>query len=122
MSQEHCTSLRHESESPRRLDERPPDRIRKLGQDRARLAVVEGIEFTLRLDPYLSLKALAAHSGLSVRKLREHLTAPPRPLPHYRIGAKIVVRRGEYDTWALRYRRVGDPKMERVVAEVLRDL
>ena len=42
----------------------------------AKIRVVEGVAVTLPLDPYLSLKALASYSGLSVRKLREALTDP----------------------------------------------
>lgn len=46
----------------------------------AKIRVVEGVAVTLPLDPYLSLKALASYSGLSVRKLREALTDPSHPL------------------------------------------
>ncbi len=42
----------------------------------AKIRVVEGVAVTLPLDPYLSLKARASYSGLSVRKLREALTDP----------------------------------------------
>lgn len=94
----------------------------KLGQDRPRLVVIEGLELTTPLDPYLDLAALSAYSGLSRRKLRELLKDPRHPLPHYRIGGKLFVRRGDYDRWALHYRRVGDPQVERVVAEALNSL
>jgi len=74
------------------------------------------------LDPYLSLKALSAYSGISTRKLRDLLTDPGHPLPHYRIGGKILVRRSEYDTWAGRYRRLGDPDIDRILADVVREV
>lgn len=51
------------------------------GQDRR----VEQIIVSVPLDPYLSLKALATYSGLSVRKLRNCLRHPSHPLPHYRV-------------------------------------
>ncbi len=54
-------------------------------------------------DRYLSLKALAGYSGLSVRTLRGHLQAQRSPLPHYRVGAKILVRRLEFDAWMRRH-------------------
>jgi hypothetical protein len=84
--------------------------------------LAEGVILSTQLDPFLSLKALARYSGLSVRKLREHLIDPAHPLPCYRVGGKIVVRRSDYDAWAARYRQVGNTDVEKVVAEALRDL
>lgn len=84
--------------------------------------VVDGVSVAVSLDPCLSLKALAGYSGLSVRNLRDRLTDPAHPLPHYRIGGKIVVRRSDYDAWVARYRRVGNPDLDRMVAEALRDV
>jgi hypothetical protein len=69
-----------------------------MGQVRGVLA--ERVVVSTPLDPFLALKALASYSGLSVRTLRTLLTAPSHPLPHYRIGGKLLVRRGEYDAWA----------------------
>jgi excisionase family DNA binding protein len=80
------------------------------------------VVLSTELDPYLSLQALASYSGISVRKLRDLLTHPGHPLPHYRIGGKVLVRRSEYDAWALRYRRTTDPDLDRIVADVLRDV
>jgi len=57
-----------------------------------------------------------------VRKLRDYLDEPGHPLPCYRIGGKILVRRSDYDAWAARFRQVGQPHVARVVAEVLADL
>jgi excisionase family DNA binding protein len=56
------------------------------------------------VDAYLPLKALAAYSGLSVRTLRDCLTDPGRPLPHFRVGGKILVRRSDFDTWVAQFR------------------
>ncbi len=70
-------------------------------------------------DPFLDLRALAAYSGLSVRKLRDHLTDPGHPLPYYRVGAKIVVRRSEFGSWMARFRRVGNADVDRIVKAVL---
>jgi helix-turn-helix protein len=85
------------------------------GPDRS----VEQIIVSVPLDPYLSLKALAAYSGLSVRKLRDQLRHPSRPLPHYRVDGKILVRRSEFDAWIAAYRRVGESDVDRIVDEVL---
>jgi hypothetical protein len=77
---------------------------------------------TMPLDPWLSLRALATYSGLAVRTLRKHLDDPTHPLPHYRVGGKILVRRGEYDAWALQYRRVGALDVDRIVDDALQSL
>jgi len=74
------------------------------------------------VDPFLSLRTLASYSCVSVRKLREYLHDPVHPLPHYRVGSKIVVRRSEFDRWMQQFRRRGEADVERVVSEVLRDI
>ncbi len=94
-----------------------------LGQGRPRLVMVDSLALTTPLDPYLSLRALSAYSGCSVRWLRDRLTDPSHPLPAYRLpGGKILVRRSEFDAWLAHYRRVGQADVERIVAEALRDL
>jgi hypothetical protein len=74
------------------------------------------------LDPFLSIRALANYACVSVRKLREHLEDPVHPLPHYRVGGKIVVRRSEFDSWMVAYRRVGQADVGGIVDSVMRDL
>ena len=81
-----------------------------------------GAATSTAVDPFLSLRALASYSCVSVRKLRQHLHDPVRPLPHYRLGGKIVVRRSEFDAWMAAYRRVGQADVEGIVTEVMRDL
>ena len=73
-------------------------------------------------DPFLSLRTLASYSCVSVRKLRQYLHDPVHPLPHYRLGGKIVVRRSEFDAWMATYRRVGQVDVECVVDSIMRDL
>jgi len=84
--------------------------------------LAERVVVSTPLDPFLPLRALAPYSGLSVRTLRAHLEDLDHPLPCYRIGGKILVRRSEFDTWAARYRQVGHPDVDRIVSHVLRDL
>jgi hypothetical protein len=93
---------------------------RPVGQVRGVLA--QEVILSPPLDPFLSLKALASYSGLGVRKLRDYLTDPAHPLPCYRIGGKILVRRSEYDAWAASYRQVGQAEVDRIVSDVLRTL
>jgi Helix-turn-helix domain len=81
--------------------------------------VVEELTVGISLNPFLSLKALAAYSGLSVRKLRDYLDNPMDPLPHYRVGGKILMRRSEFDAWISTYRRVGGLDVDPIVREIL---
>ena len=74
-------------------------------------------------DAYLPLKALAAYCGLSVRTLRTHLTDPVHPLPSYRVGGKVFVRRSEFDRWAAQFRverTIGLAELVNDVVEALR--
>jgi len=80
--------------------------------------LAERVVISTQLDPFLTLRALAAYAGLSVRTLRARLVDPIAPLPHYKIGGKIVVRRSDYDEWVARYRHVGLPEVNRLVDEV----
>lgn len=96
---------------------------------RPRLMLVERVTATTLHDPYLTLKALAAYTGVSVRQLREYLVSPPLPraadaplpppLPHYRLGGRIVVRRSEFDRWMAAYR--ARPSEARALAHALRE-
>ncbi len=90
-----------------------------LGAERPRLVVVEGINVSTALDPYLTLRALAAYSGCSIRWLRDRLTDSD-PLPCYRLpGGKVLVRRSEFDAWIARFRQVGRADVDHIVSGVL---
>jgi hypothetical protein len=74
-------------------------------------------------DAYLSLtKGLPAYSGLSERTLRGYLSHPSHPLPCYRIGGKVLVRRSEFDRWAEQFRAVSASVVDALVSETLRGL
>jgi hypothetical protein len=97
--------------------------VERIGADRPRLVVVEGVTLTTALDPYLGLRALAAYSGCSVRWLRDRLVEPQHPLPCFRLpGGKILVRRSEFDAWLAQYRSRGPRDVAGVVDDVLRGL
>lgn len=55
---------------------------------------------------FLDLKRLAAYSSCSVRWLRDRLIDRVHPLPHYRIGGKLLVQRDEFDEWIAVHRVV----------------
>lgn len=84
--------------------------------------LAERIVVSTPLDPFFPLRALATYSGLAVRTLRMHLDDAGHPLPHYRVGGKILVRRSEFDAWVAAYRRVGRLDVDEIVADALRGL
>jgi excisionase family DNA binding protein len=84
--------------------------------------LAERVMVSTPLDPFLSLKALAGYSGLSVRKLRDLLADPTCPLPHYRVGGKILVRRSEFDVWMQQYRAGCNINVARMVDVVVGSL
>ena len=78
---------------------------------------------TVADDRYLSLRSLAAYAGMSVRTLRALLVRRHAPLPHYRIGGKILILRSEFDRWAAEFRIVRPPlDLDMVVGDVMRGL
>jgi Helix-turn-helix domain len=62
-------------------------------------------ECSVRIDDaYLPLVALSKYGGLSIRTLRSYLTDRTHPLPHFRVGGKILVRRSDFDAWATQFK------------------
>lgn len=68
------------------------------------MRLIEAVTIQQDLDPFLSLKGLAGYSSLSRRKLQDLINSPQDPLPSYRVGSKILVRRSEFDLWMARRR------------------
>lgn len=81
--------------------------------------LAEKVIVSTQLDPFLPMRALAAYSGLSVRKLRDLLEDSAHPLPCYRVGGKLLVRRSDFDTWMTAYRQVGRADVEQLVSDIL---
>lgn len=75
---------------------------------------------------FLSLRGLAAYSGLSVRTLRALVHRAAGPLPYYQIANKILVRRSEFDAWMRQFRRGTDTvdrhELNNLVDQVLESL
>lgn len=76
---------------------------------------------TVALPEYLTLRKLSAYSGISPRSLRHYLTHPVGPLPHYRIQRNILVKRSDFDTWIIQFRR-SDAGVDSLVDQVLAGL
>ena len=74
-----------------------------------------------REDGYLSLRALAVYSDMSVRTLRNYLTHVTNPIPHYRMDGKILVRRSEFDAWMVSF-RVRRASLDDLVDDVMESL
>lgn len=75
------------------------------------------------MSGYLSLKDLAVYSGLSVRTLRGYLADRVRPLPHFRVGGKILIDRAEFDDWVRQFRvRASAAPLSVLVEDVLSGL
>jgi excisionase family DNA binding protein len=60
----------------------------------------------------MSVKALAAYSGLSVRTLRAYLAQKSAPLPHYHVGGRVLVRPTEFDSWMQKFKVDGSSGLE----------
>ena len=68
------------------------------------MQIIEAVRNNVDLDPFLSMNGLAAYSSLSRRTLQNLLGDPLDPLPSYRVGGKLLVRRSEFDAWMSRRR------------------
>ena len=68
---------------------------------------------------YLSLRILSVYSNLSVRTLRTYLVHRSRPLPHYRLGSKILVKRAEFDAWMNAFHTVESNQVDAMVTEIM---
>jgi hypothetical protein len=81
--------------------------------------MIASVAVSVPLDPYLSLRALAGYSGLSVRKLHQLLAlSPAEALPCYRVNGKILVRRSEFDGWIAQYAARGRPSLVKAMREL----
>jgi hypothetical protein len=84
--------------------------------------IIDRLDVTIPLDPYLSLRGASGYCGLSVRSLRGWLSHPERPLPCYRVNGKILLRRSEVDVWMAGFRRVGPEELDTLVDGILQDI
>ena len=66
--------------------------------------IIEAVTISQDLDPFLSLKGLAGYASLSRRLLQDLVNDTSDPIPSYRIGAKILVKKSEFDRWMARRR------------------
>jgi len=68
------------------------------------MPVIEAVSITQDLDPYLSLRGLVGYASLSRRLLSDLINDPKDPIPSFRVGGKILVRKSAFDQWIARRR------------------
>jgi excisionase family DNA binding protein len=73
-------------------------------------------------DAYLSLRELRKYCGLCDRTLRSYIKDPTHPLPYYRVGGKILVKRSEFDRWMEAFHQRDRADLDLIVQQVVKDL
>ncbi len=66
--------------------------------------IVGEVSVAVHWDSWLTLRALAAYSSLSRRTIQDLVNDSHDPIPSYRVGSKLLVRRSEFDAWMGRRR------------------
>jgi excisionase family DNA binding protein len=69
-------------------------------------------------DGYYSLKRLTSYSGMSLRTLRTYLKDGAHPLPHFKVGGKILVKRSDFDAWITAFRYTHASRLDALVNEL----
>ncbi len=70
---------------------------------------------------YLSVKELSQYCGLGERNLRDLINNSINPIPSFRFGCAIRVKKAEFDEWAKTSCRNDNDRVNRIVEELLRD-
>lgn len=71
---------------------------------------------------FFSVKELSLYSGICERTLRDLINASTDPIPHYRFGGSIKIKRSEFDDWAAKYCRIDNGRVDRLVNGILTDM
>ncbi len=66
--------------------------------------VIDAVTIHQDLDPLFSLKGLAGYSSLSRRTLQDLVNDTADPIPSFRVGSKILIRKSDFDKWLARRR------------------
>ncbi len=73
-------------------------------------------------DPLMSVEGLTAYSTLAKRTLTDLLNDPRDPIPSYRVGTRVLIRKSEFDAWLSRRRNVKAEAPARLAAADARAL
>ena len=71
---------------------------------------------------WLDLKALTQYVSVSRRTLTEWLLRQEHPLPAFRVGGKMYVRRADFDRWMESHPVEGPVNLGKIVDDVMADL
>lgn len=71
---------------------------------------------------YFSIKELSLYCGLGERTLRDLINCSITPIPCFRFGRAIRVKKEEFDQWAKSFCRNDNDKIDKIVDELMRDL
>jgi excisionase family DNA binding protein len=71
---------------------------------------------------WLDLRQLTQYAALSERTLRSWIHAPVDPLPAYRVGTKVLVRKRDFDSYVERHPLKPAGNLENMVDEILSDI
>jgi excisionase family DNA binding protein len=80
---------------------------------------VEKIEKQRVRVRYLTVNQAAEYLSVSQRTIRNLLVEVVNPLPHFRKGRMIRIRRSELDRWIEAYRAVNYTDVDKVIDDVL---
>lgn len=86
------------------------------------ITVVDQVQLSVALDPWLSLRALASYCSMCRRTLQALLYDPHDPIPSYRVSGRVLVRHSEFDAWMARRRNTKAQALTRLAAADARAL
>jgi excisionase family DNA binding protein len=67
---------------------------------------------------YFSKKQLSEYSGFSMRRIHDLLKGP-NPIPHFRVGRSIRVKREDFDSWLEQHYKVRTDLVDRILGEFM---
>jgi excisionase family DNA binding protein len=74
----------------------------------------------LPVDYFMNIKTLSRYSGISVRKIKDLIRHPDYPLPAYKVGGSIKIKKSEFETWLNKFRLT--PEKSTNVNEIVNDV
>ena len=73
-------------------------------------------------DCYLDLRGLSAYSSLAVPTLRDYLKDIRKPLPHFKVRGKILVKKSEFDRWVESFQAGNIHELSQIVDDAINSL
>lgn len=68
------------------------------------MQVIEAVTISQDMDPYFSVTGLVGYASLSRRLLQDLINDPKDPIPSFRVGGKVLVKKSAFDGWMARRR------------------